>query len=124
MNIDGLTKNIMLREICVKNEFIDKLKTRALEHDEKSKQYFKEDCTFLAKEEYDKIASGDFKEIVVEDGLFIFKRQNKKQTVYVFVNNCSKSYTLKLNKKFKELLKNEEFENEINIQPYSYGILK
>lgn len=24
MNIDGLTKNIMLREICVKNEFIDK----------------------------------------------------------------------------------------------------
>ena len=69
-------------------------------------------------------ATGDFKEVIVEDGLFIFKRQNKKQSIYVFVNNCSKSYSLKLNKKFKELLKNEEFENEINIKPYSYGILK
>ena len=36
------------------NEIIDKLKIRALEHDDKSKQYFKEDCSFLAKEEYDK----------------------------------------------------------------------
>lgn len=69
-------------------------------------------------------ATGDFKEVIVEDGLFIFKRQNKKHSIYVFVNNCSKSYSLKLNKKFKELLKNEEFENEINIEPYSYGILK
>ena len=36
------------------DEIIDKLKIRALEHDEKSKKFFKEDCSFLAKEEYDK----------------------------------------------------------------------
>ena len=36
------------------NEIIDKLKARALEHDEKSKKFFREDCSFLAKEEYDK----------------------------------------------------------------------
>ena len=40
--------------MCNINEIINKLKARALEHDTNSNQHFKENNSFLAKEEYDK----------------------------------------------------------------------
>ena len=65
---------------------------------------------------------GYFQELRVEDGLMMYKRQSDCGEIYVFVNNSSKRYILQLPEKSKELLTNTEFEKEMEIQPYAYGI--
>ena len=65
---------------------------------------------------------GEYKEIHLEDGFFVYKRTKGKAAVYVYANNCSKSYILKLPNKMKDCISSEIVENEVLIQPYSYGI--
>ena len=67
--------------------------------------------------------TGEFKEILVDDGLFVYKRQNNNQNkIYVYVNNSNKSYLLNCNGKYMELINALAFENKLEIQPNSYGI--
>lgn len=65
---------------------------------------------------------GSFSEIILEDSLFVYKRTNGKENVYVYTNNSSKRYILNLTSPMKELLTDEGFENQLIIQPYAYGI--
>ncbi len=65
---------------------------------------------------------GEFCEIRVEDGLMIYKRSNDFGDVYIYVNNSSKPYILELPEKITELLTNANYEKEMEIKPYAYGI--
>ena len=65
---------------------------------------------------------GEFTELHVEDGLLFFKRENRYGCIYVYVNNSSKRYFLELPEKVYDILQNKIFENELEVQPNSYGI--
>ena len=65
---------------------------------------------------------GEFEALHVEDGLMFYKRNKENFAVYVYTNNSSKRYLIHLNGKYKELLSNCIFENQLEIKPYSYGI--
>ena len=75
------------------------------------------------REEYREVfKNGEFAEIRVENGLFIYKRENENGCVYIYVNNSSKRHLLQLPEKIYELLTNVSCENQMEIQPYAYGI--
>ncbi len=67
---------------------------------------------------------GEFREIHVEGGLFIYERKKDNEALYVYANNSSKRYIIDLPEKMKELLSDCVFENQIEIKPYEYGVLK
>ena len=65
---------------------------------------------------------GEFKEICVKGGLMYFKRFKGKSEIYIYANNSSETYLLELSKKYEDCLTNRIYENELKIEPYSYGI--
>lgn len=68
--------------------------------------------------------TGEFKEIMIDGGLFVYKRQNNaQQKIYIYSNNSSKSYLLKTDGKYVDLLKNISFENKFEIKANSFGII-
>ena len=74
------------------------------------------------RKEYKEIfKDGDFEEIVCQDGLIIYKRIKDNKSIFVYSNNSSKRYPLKI-KKAKELISGESFEELLEIKPQSYGI--
>lgn len=76
------------------------------------------------RQEYKEIfKDGNFSEIITQDGLFVYKRYKENLKLYVYTNNSSRKYVIKLPQPMKDLLSDDAFETEIIIQPYSYGIL-
>ena len=78
----------------------------------------------IRQEHRDLFKDGTFREISIDDGLFVFAREKENNHIFVFTNNSSKRYNLNLPKKMQELLSGEIFETTIEVKPYSYGILK
>lgn len=68
------------------------------------------------------LKDGEFEALEVENGLFYFKRTKQNQDLYVYVNNCSKKYSVAFTGICQELLSERIYENELSIEPYSYGI--
>ena len=74
------------------------------------------------RNEYKEIfKDGDFEEIICKDGLIIYKRIKENKSIFVYSNNSSKRYPLKI-KKVKELISGEIFQDLLEIKPQSYGI--
>ena len=74
------------------------------------------------RNEYKEIfKDGDFEEIICQDGLIIYKRIKDNKSIFVYSNNSSKRYPLKI-KKVKELITGEMFQELLEIKPQSYGI--
>ena len=66
---------------------------------------------------------GEWKELITEDGFLLFKRRKENQAVYVYTNNSSKCYQLKLPKNYTDCFTDQIIrEKDLFIQPYSYGI--
>lgn len=76
----------------------------------------------IRKEYREVFKNGEFAEIRVENGLFIYKRENENGCVYIYVNNSSRRHLLQLPEKVCELLTNVSYGNQMEIQPYAYGI--
>lgn len=76
----------------------------------------------IRKEFREIFKDGDFVELTTKDGLVYFKRENQAGSIYVYVNNSSKRERLQFTGTMRELIKNQTFENELEILPYSYGI--
>ncbi len=75
------------------------------------------------RKEYREIfKDGDFEELRVEDGFFLYKRTKNEKTVYVYTNNSSKSYLLHLPEPCKDCINDKINKNEIIVEPYSYKI--
>lgn len=65
---------------------------------------------------------GDFIDLECQNGLIFYKRTKNNQSVYVFANNSSKTHLLKLSEKYVDCLTNENYEDFLEIKPYSYKI--
>ncbi len=75
------------------------------------------------REEYREIfKDGDFEEMRVEEGFFLYKRTKNEKSVYVYTNNSSKSYLLSLPEKYKDCFNGTIYEKEMIVEPYSYKI--
>ena len=68
------------------------------------------------------LKDGEFEALEVENGLFYFKRTKQNRDLYVYVNNCSKKYSVAFTGICQELLSERIYENELSIEAYSYGI--
>lgn len=77
----------------------------------------------LRAEHSELFARGDFKELCVTNGLFIFRRTAGDQSAYIFVNHSAEKYLLRLNGTFREYMSGKIFGNDSEIKPYSAGIL-
>ncbi len=66
---------------------------------------------------------GELKNLYTEGGLIFYSRKQNAREIYVYVNNSDKRYQFELPTPCHEFLANELYENAIQIQPYSYGIL-
>ena len=81
-------------------------------------------CLGAIRKQYRSIfKDGVFEPIQIEDGLMYFKRTNENGSVYVIVNNSSKSYRLNLHGNYTEQMKNIKVKNVFDVEPYSYAIL-
>jgi glycosidase len=78
----------------------------------------------IRKDNREIFKDGEFHELAIEDGLLVYARENEQGNIFVFVNNSSKRYYLNLPEKSRELLSNIIYQNQIEVKPYSYGILK
>ena len=67
---------------------------------------------------------GDFQEIYADGGFLYYKRIKNNSEIYIYVNNSSKNYLLKLSEKYTDCLTNEIFDNYLEVKPYSYKIFK
>ena len=76
----------------------------------------------LRNEQKEIFKDGAFKEIFVEGGFIFYARESGEKRVFVFVNNSSKTYHLKLPKKLLEIISSKTQENEFTVNAYSYGI--
>ncbi len=65
---------------------------------------------------------GIFKEIIAENGLIVYKRQQGNKSVYVFVNNSSEEKLLKFKGEYQEYISEMTFKDELTIKPMTYGI--
>lgn len=65
---------------------------------------------------------GAFYEILLDDGLIVYKRTNGKQSVYVYTNNSSRRYVIDLPEAMTELLTDRSYRSELSVPPYGYGI--
>jgi glycosidase len=63
-----------------------------------------------------------FELIYKEEGFILFKRKNDNDEIYIFTNNSSKKYPIKLNGDFVELISETFLKNEFIIKENSYGI--
>ena len=76
----------------------------------------------MRAEYQDIFKDGDFCLCDVQDELLYYKRQKGDGCIYVAVNNGAKRFQLKVSKKYQNVLTKEIYQNQIEIQPYSYQI--
>lgn len=65
---------------------------------------------------------GIFKDLRTEEGLIFYKRTDGKDSVYIYANNSSKRYLLNISGNFADLINHKLGKDQLEIQPYSYGI--
>jgi glycosidase len=68
-------------------------------------------------------AEGEYVDVYHDDHLLIFSRVSQTDRCFVYVNNSSKIYNLTFDGTFCELLQEQIFTANLQVQPYSYGIL-
>ena len=67
---------------------------------------------------------GEFQEVLLENGLIVYKRLKNEEEIYIYCNNSQKSYALELHGNYTELLNDNLVENKLKIKPNAFGILK
>ena len=67
---------------------------------------------------------GEFEVLYTNGGLIFYKRIKDNDSVYVFVNNCSKAELIDLNGIYQNCITNEIYENKLIVKPYAFGIIK
>ncbi len=66
---------------------------------------------------------GVYSEVFADGSCLVFERKQKKQSVFVFVNNSAREYNVLLKGRYREFLAGGIYEKNMLIKPYSYGIL-
>ena len=69
------------------------------------------------------LKDGAFELLETDGGLIVFARKNANSELTVYINNSSKRHILELPYKMREYISDQIFENTMQIEPNSYGIL-
>lgn len=77
----------------------------------------------IRKNHQNAFKKGYFQEIYCDNGFIFFKRVGTKESVYIYTNNQSTPYLLNLNGKYTELVSKKTYQEQLLVEPYSYGIL-
>ena len=85
---------------------------------------FYKNLGIIRKENQEIFKDGNFKDLYLDNGLFYFKREKDKKSIYVFTNNSNNDYVLNFDGKYINLINNEIYENEKVIKANSFGVLK
>ena len=67
---------------------------------------------------------GTYCEIFADHSCLVFKRSSISKSVYVFVNNSGSKYSVTFPGKYLEHLTGTSFNERLEIQPFSYGLLE
>lgn len=65
-----------------------------------------------------------FENIFTQNGCIVFKRTNQSGTIYVYTNNSKEKYLLNLSGEYQDLISGAKYKNALEIEKYSYGIIK
>ena len=77
------------------------------------------------RQEYrDIFKDGTFEVLYASGGLIFYKRANKSDALYIYVNNSEKPELLSFEEKYQSCITNEIFENKLNVKPRSFEIFK
>ncbi len=68
--------------------------------------------------------NGTYCEIFADQSCLVFKRSSISKSVYVFVNNSGSKYNVTFPGKYLEHLTGTSFNERLEIQPFSYGLLE
>ena len=71
----------------------------------------------------DTFREGEYREVFADQFCIVYERKSKGRSVYVYVNNSTNEYTIHFKGKFKEYLSGTVYENRLQFNGYSYGIL-
>lgn len=74
------------------------------------------------RKELDVFRTGEYDEVYADSGCIVFMRSNKEERVYIWVNNSSGEYSLRVNGTFYEHLSEKTFSEKLDFGPNSYGI--
>ena len=72
---------------------------------------------------HDIFKDGEFCEIKADGGLIFYRRTKNFNDLYIYANNSSKSFILEIEERYTDCLLDKTYENQIIVEPYSYGIL-
>ena len=74
------------------------------------------------RKDLDVFRTGEYDEVYADSGCIVFMRSNKEERVYIWVNNSSGEYSLRVNGTFYEHLSEKTFSEKLDFGPNSYGI--
>lgn len=66
--------------------------------------------------------TGDYDEVYADSGCIVYMRKSDEERVYVWVNNSSGEYSIRVNGTFFEHLSGKTFSEKLDFGPNSYGI--
>ncbi|MBR7100556.1 MAG: glycoside hydrolase family 13 protein [Clostridia bacterium] len=68
--------------------------------------------------------TGEYVQIFAKDGCIVFARVDKEVKYYVYLNNGRNKFDISLDGSYHDLLLDREYNQKMEISPYSYGIFR
>lgn len=72
----------------------------------------------------DVFKEGSYREVYADNSCLVFERNLNNNCVYVFANNSGAKYNVSFAGSYQEVLTGTTFSNNLEIQPFAFGILK
>lgn len=67
---------------------------------------------------------GDYREVFADGGCLVFERKSKTKCIYVYINNSELKYEMTFRGNYLEHISGTSHCDELEICPYSYGVLQ
>ncbi len=74
------------------------------------------------RERYDAFREGEYDEVFADSNCIVYMRRSENENVYIWVNNSSAEYSLRVEGTFFEHLSEKSFSGQLEIKPNTYGI--
>ena len=69
-------------------------------------------------------SEGVYREIYADAACLVFERKTNSNYVYIFVNCSNRNYNINFHRKYRELLTDTNYCNNLEIKPFSCGIIQ
>ena len=92
--------------------------------DEELRAYYRRLGEIRQNELTEIFSEGVYREIFADLSCLVFERKVGSECAYIFVNNSGRKYNIAFQGKYRELLTDSCYCNHLEIQPFSYGIIR